>query len=217
MRILFEDQNLISVVKPAGSLSVPSILGKKDPRPVVGLQLQEMLKSSVYPLHRLDLEVSGVLAFAKTPKTQKEILELWENGKVRKTYRALSSHQNFSHWPSHVSGQLSDALVENPWISWIVAGKRRSFVASHGQKSMTRWKQLEVGENHIEWELEPVTGRRHQLRLELSRRGFPIWGDQLYGSPVPSPSTGMALVAVSLEIPGYKKIELDWNWSPWIL
>jgi 23S rRNA-/tRNA-specific pseudouridylate synthase len=216
MRILFEDQNLISVFKPAGSLSVPSNMGKKDPRPVVGIQLQEQIQKPIFPLHRLDLEVAGILAFAKTSQVQKEILDLWEQGKVQKTYRALTYHQNFSHWPENVSGALKDSLTENLWVSWIVAGKKRSFIGSHGQKSITRWKQVETNSEFIQWELEPVTGRRHQLRLELSRRGFPIWGDQLYGSTKTSPEGGIALVAVGLEIPGFQKLQLDWSWAPWI-
>ena len=215
MKILFENSDWVAVQKPAGWLSVPSTQGKADPRPVVGLELQKQLSTKIYPLHRLDLEVSGVLAFAKSALVQKKILDLWNQGKVQKVYRALTSPQDFSHWPDSVPGKVERELQENPWISLLVAGKKRAFVAPHGMKSVTKWKRLSETEDCIEWELEPVTGRRHQLRVELSRRGFPIWGDQLYGSSIQGPSQQIALRAVSLSIEGYPTVLVEGDWESW--
>ena len=216
MKILFEDDNLVAVHKPAGWLSVPSSKGKEDVRHVAGIELQTLLKTTLFPLHRLDFEVEGVLAFAKDHKTQKKILSLWEAGRVRKTYRALTSEEDFSHWPENVEGLVSDSLNKNPWTSWLVAGKRRAFVAKHGSKAITKWEIKEQKPSFIHWELEPVTGRRHQLRVELSRRGYPIWGDALYGSRIEGPKDEIALKAISLQIEGYNLIETQWNWDSWI-
>ncbi len=215
MKILFQDENLVAVHKPAGWLSVPSSKGKEDLRSVVGIELQTLLKTTLFPLHRLDFEVEGVLAFAKNPLTQKNILEYWEVGKVQKKYHALTSLENFSHWPENVEGRVSDSLNRNPWTSLLVAGKRRAFVAKHGSKAITKWKIVDQTNEMIHWELEPVTGRRHQLRVELSRRGFPIWGDKLYGSKLTGPDNEIALKAISLKIEGYNLIETQWNWDSW--
>jgi tRNA pseudouridine32 synthase / 23S rRNA pseudouridine746 synthase len=220
MKILFEDSNIVAVEKPAGWLSVPSSKGKEDKREIVGIKLQDQLKTTLFPLHRLDFEVSGVLAFAKNPKTQSQILGLWEKGEVQKVYRALTLTQNFSHWPENVEGLMRGWPEKNPWVSLLVAGKRRAFVAKHGSKSITNWKTMNEQAPHIEWELEPVTGRRHQLRVELSRRGFPILGDQLYGSVILGPQDEIALKAISLQIKGYPVIKTDfdssWSWDLWL-
>ncbi len=215
MKILFQDENLVAVHKPAGWLSVPSSKGKEDSRSVVGIELQTLLKLTLFPLHRLDFEVAGVLAFAKNPLTQKNILNLWEAGKVQKNYRALTSPENFSHWPDNVEGRVADSLNRNPWTSLLVAGKRRAFVAKHGSKAITKWEIKDRTNDRIEWELEPITGRRHQLRVELSRRGYPIWGDGLYGSKIKGPENEIALKAISLKIEGYNLIETQWNWDSW--
>lgn len=216
MKILFEDQNLVAVLKPAGWLSVPSVKGKADNRSVVGIELQNQLNTTLFPLHRLDYEVSGVLAFAKNSQTQKKILSLWEKRQVQKVYQALTSAQDFSHWPEKVEGKVLEFPSVSPWVSKLVAGKRRAFVAKNGLQSMTRWKIIEQNKTMIEWELEPVTGRRHQLRVELSRRGFPIWGDSLYGSQVKGVQNEIALQAVSLKIEGYDVIEIKSDWESWI-
>lgn len=215
MKILFEDQDLVAVVKPAGWLSVPSSKGIQDTRSVVGIELQNQLKTTIFPLHRLDFEVEGVIAFAKNSKAQGRIQGLWQDGKVQKIYRALTSVQDFSHWPENVAGAEKGQLQNSPWKSLLVEGKKRAFVAKHGLKSITNWKILEQNQNFVEWELEPVTGRRHQLRVELSRHGFPIWGDTLYGSKVKGPESEIALKAVTLKIEGYPEITHSLSWDLW--
>jgi tRNA pseudouridine32 synthase/23S rRNA pseudouridine746 synthase len=215
MKILFEDDDLVAVQKPAGYLSVPSSMGKNDPRPVAGIELQNQLQVTLFPLHRLDLEVEGVLAFAKNTKAQVRISKLWDSGKVQKTYRALTYTRDFFHWPEGIEGKSEGDLGASPWTSLLVAGKRRAFVAAHGLKSITNWKIISENKTEIEWELEPVTGRRHQLRIELSRHGFPILGDHLYGSKIRGPENEIALKAIRLKIEGYDLIEAQWSWDSW--
>ncbi len=216
MKILFEDENLVAVHKPAGWLSVPSVQGKSDSRSVVGIELQNLLKTTIFPLHRLDFEVEGVLAFAKNPPTQAKILDLWQKGQVQKKYRALTQTQDFSHWPENVEGNIFEWPEGKPWTSYLVAGKKRAFVARHGSRSITKWEIIKQKSTFLEWELEPVTGRRHQLRVELSRRGFPIFGDKLYGSQKVGPRTDeIALKAIQLKIEGYELIQTQWDWDSW--
>ena len=68
--VLFENENFIAVDKKSGVLSVPSRMGKEDPRPVLGLELQETLKKQIFPVHRLDFEVSGMSKNDKTIKNK---------------------------------------------------------------------------------------------------------------------------------------------------
>lgn len=219
MKILFQSEDVVIVHKPAGWLSVPSIQGKKDPRPVVGLKLRDTF-GSVYPVHRLDFEVEGVLLFALHTKAQSLLHKIWDDKSVRKTYQAVTGLQDFSHWPQNVEGLIKDPVAEGSqgvWHSKIVQGKRRSFVAPHGQDSDTQYELLSQSENESRWQLSPITGRRHQLRLELSRRGFPILGDHLYGSRVQLKENHIALAATqlsfektfNLHLPNEIKIEWD--------
>ncbi|MFN8792509.1 MAG: RluA family pseudouridine synthase [Bdellovibrionales bacterium] len=219
MKIVFESQDVVIVHKPAGWLSVPSTMGKKDSRPVVGLQLQQKM-GSVYPVHRLDYEVEGLLVFARTSKAQVWLHQYWEQRKVKKVYKARTSLQIFLHWPSQVAGLETASYqvgAQGLWESRIVQGKRRSFIADHGQPSTTQYHLLDQSAEGCTWELQPLTGRRHQLRLELSRRGFPIVGDQLYGSPQTLQGSRIALAAtelifqpgLNLEIP--ERLKIEWG------
>jgi len=221
MKILFQSDDVVVVHKPAGWLSVPSIQGHSDPRQVVGIELRQTF-GSVYPVHRLDFEVEGVLLFALHPKAQSVLHKIWEDRDVKKTYHAITQTQMSSHWPPYVSGLLQDKVnVEDSgvWKSLIVQGKRRSFIGPHGQKSETEFKLLKHNEQAgtLLWELSPLTGRRHQLRLELSRRGFPVLGDKLYGSGMECEKDTIRLAATrlnfdkkfNLNLPD--EIKIEWN------
>lgn len=219
VKILFQSDDVVIVHKPAGWLSVPSIQGTRDPRPVVGIKLRDDF-GSVYPVHRLDFEVEGILLFALHSKAQKLLHKIWEDRSVHKVYQAVTQNQNFDHWPPQVEGLIKDEYQEGQqgqWQSHIVQGKRRSFIAPHGQDSVTEFHLLKRSERGLHWQLSPLTGRRHQLRLELSRRGFPIHGDQLYGSHAKWGEQHIALAATqlkfdknhNLQLPS--EIKIDWD------
>lgn len=189
LEILFENKNLVVVNKPANFLSVPSRHGIEDPRPVVGLELQKMLGHSIYPVHRLDLEVSGILIFAKVPSAQRILNEVFEKRTVKKTYAALTE---------------GTVPPQNKfrWENLLVRGKRRSFVAPHGKTAITEARfQESLPGGELRWELEPLTGRAHQLRVHLSQNGFPILGDELYGATKEFSEAGIALRAVAITLP----------------
>jgi tRNA pseudouridine32 synthase/23S rRNA pseudouridine746 synthase len=171
MQIIFDNNSFVIINKKAGVLSVPSRMGANDPRPVAGLLLQEQLGIQIFPVHRIDFEVSGILVFAKTKQAHALANSWFENKQVKKTYCALTS------------GQVPQAK-EFEWKSKILRGKKRAYESPVGKVSVTRAKYLgsQKGSNYLRWELNPVTGRAHQLRFDLSRHGFPIVGDSLYGS-----------------------------------
>lgn len=216
--ILFQNKNFLIVNKPAGYLTVPSRMGKQDPRPVLGFELQDELKKAdhklqLYPVHRLDYEVAGLVMFAKNESAHRLANDWFEHKKVRKHYYALTSTQSFSHWPDKVANPREiftnlKALNENSQFEWrnqIEKGKRRAFQSPRGKTTLTQAALIGFVKNKDEmstvksrhlsnllnttqsfdflfWDLQPVTGRSHQLRFELSFRGFPILGDHLYGS-----------------------------------
>lgn len=207
MKIIFENEFFVFVDKEAMVLTVPPRM--KDKRPVLGLQLQEKLKTQIFPVHRLDFEVSGIVCFAKNEKAHRKSQYWFEDKRVMKYYEAQTSVQNFDHWPPNVPNPR-EKLSENPgqnyhWESKILRGKKRSFFSPAGDLAITEAKIEKAENNVLTWILNPITGKPHQLRLELSYRGFPIHGDELYGSQVKI-SKGISLNSYQLD---FSKISGD--------
>ena len=204
IHILFQNENFVVCNKPAGVLSVPS-RDRNDPRGCLGIALQHELKQSVLPVHRLDFEVSGLILFALNKKAHRASQNWFEKRTISKIYEAKTSLQDFSHWPEAIPTvrdklelQLQKVFL---WKTQIQRGKRRSFESPHGDWAETRAQVKNVEDSKVSWDLFPLTGKSHQLRLELSRRGFPIHGDTLYGSKIVLPAvSGISLRAVCLDL-----------------
>jgi tRNA pseudouridine32 synthase / 23S rRNA pseudouridine746 synthase len=196
--ILFQNEHFLAVDKRAGWLTVPSRFGAEDPRPCEGLDWERQLGARLFPVHRLDEEVSGVLLFAKSPDSHRQANGWFEKHEVRKLYEAFTE------------GDKTPTDQEKfVWESLLLRGKKRAYEKPFGKKAVTEATfhgTLQEGPNFFNsWRLEPLTGRSHQLRYELSKHGWPIWGDSLYGSKIRFPIDGaIALRAVQLD---FKKCE----------
>lgn len=195
--IVFANERVLVLDKPAGWLSVPSRVGAADERPCAGLIAQERL-GRLWPVHRLDLEVSGLLVFARDAEAHRLLSQAFEARAVRKTYDGRSEG---SPPPDASIG------VEARWESTLLRGKRRAYVHPAGKPAVTLATLLAVepapdrgGASVLSWRLVPLTGRAHQLRVELGRRGCPLLGDTLYGASAPLPGGGIALRAAALEL-----------------
>ena len=199
--VLFENSDFIVVDKASGVLSVPSRVGEKETRPVLGKILEAALKIKIFPVHRLDAEVSGILLYAKNAQAHREANQVFENHWVQKTYEALSiAAGDFQKAAANLAnstpagkfsssdGQFPEIGATVEWRSKLLRGKKRAYESSGGKDSLTRAKikaKLEWrGHLALLWELEPVTGRSHQLRFEMARHKVPICGDTLYGSTI---------------------------------
>jgi len=172
---LYADEALLVFDKPSGLLAVP---GR-------GADKQDCLSARVqarYPdaliVHRLDMPTSGLMVMARGPAVQRALSKAFAAREVKKRYVAI------------VAGRL-DAPLEG-WgmidLPIIVDWPNRPLrVVDHqlGKPSLTRWRVLEVdeAETRTRVELEPVTGRSHQLRVHLRELGHPILGDALYAPP----------------------------------
>lgn len=198
-RICFENKFFVAADKPEGWLTVPSRFEREDERTVLGRELEKELNTRLYPVHRLDFEVSGLVLFAKDASSHR-LANDWFSGKVvRKTYQALSGRRDFSHWPADLAKADEPLTPEgiHTWKCRILRGKRRSYEHPKGDPAVTEASYTESGDD-LQWTLAPITGRSHQLRFELSRHGFPIHGDALYGSRAQWAS-GIALRSVKLD------------------
>lgn len=168
LRVLFEDDSLLILDKPSGLLTVP---GRQVWNQDSLLNRASFEKGVLLTVHRLDLETSGVVAFAKTKFAQAKLQEYFAKRQVRKTYHAL-----LTACPKEKSGEISLPLGPDPNRG------ARSMVCQHGKEAITKFKVLEPQSSRVEF--YPLTGRSHQLRIHArDGLGSPIRGDKLYGSP----------------------------------
>ena len=218
--ILFLNDDFVICDKPSLTLSVPD--RHQSDRPCLGLYLQLKLNKNIFPVHRLDYEVSGLVMYALNAKAHKVSQDWFQSKQIEKNYSAWTlAKQDFSHWPSNIP--KSDQGIyfhsdpkENIW-SWkvqLLRGKRRSYESKNGDWAITKAELIQEVHSFFEWRLSPITGKPHQLRFELSRHGFPIIGDTLYGGVplelaknkefIPYLNNGIALRAVRLNFTNCK-------------
>ena len=174
LNIFFEDEWLIVVDKPAGTLTVP---GKDEDSvsllELVGEKLPE--SETALEVHRLDQATSGLVIIAKTKLAQKLLRQQFEERLVSKTYIAL-----LDGTPAHDKGVIDLPLRLNP------NDRPRQMVDNiHGKRAITEYQVLERRGNCTLVEFHPLTGRTHQLRVHASHPlglNCPIVGDMLYGT-----------------------------------
>ena len=191
--LVLENDHFIIVDKKAMVLSVPARTGEEDGRPVLGHILEIDFNLTLYPVHRLDYEVQGLIMFAKTPAAHKAGNAWFEKKEVFKSYMALTK-------PLKVAPENIFKVGESySWKAKILRGKKRAYLSSHGKESLTQATLIKIENGIFHWEMNPITGRSHQLRFELFRHHHPILGDSLYGSDEKFTSDGIALRAFKID------------------
>jgi tRNA pseudouridine32 synthase/23S rRNA pseudouridine746 synthase len=184
--VLHETDEVLFVDKPAGLLSVPGRLAEhKDSL----LERLEAENPNIRLVHRLDMDTSGVMVFAKTDQAQRELNWQFERRDVRKTYLA------------EVIGQMAETgTVDKPLMrDW--PNRPLQKVDEAGKPSVTHWRVLERRSNNSIVELTPETGRSHQLRVHMAEEGHAIIGDVFYATKaIADMSDRLLLHAYSLEL-----------------
>ena len=197
LSLIHADEHLLVFDKPAGLLAVP---GR-------GPENQDCLSARAqaeYPdaliVHRLDMATSGLIVMARGVEAQRRLSMAFEKRRVHKRYTAV------------VAGVLHNPLPDNGWnsidlpliIDWL-ARPRSKVDHGIGKPSLTRWRiaaEPAPIRDTTRLDLEPVTGRSHQLRVHLMAIGFPIVGDPLYASEAQEAMAPRLLLhAQSIEIP----------------
>ena len=169
LTILYEDASLLAVDKPAGMLIHPSRnrLTGTLANLVQGHYEAQGITAAFHPLTRLDRDTFGIVLIAKSAYVH----ALLQEQRPRKLYYA----RTFGG-PGAEAGIIDAPIARKPLPSLLRE------VRPDGKPSLTRYRVLERREESCLLELEPVTGRTHQLRLHCARMGFPILGDPQYGS-----------------------------------
>ena len=170
LSILYEDEWLLAVDKPAGMLIHPSRAKNTGTLAnfVAGYYQKTCQKSAFHPLTRLDRDTFGIVLLAKSA----HIHALLQQEKPKKTYRALV----YGAPPEEV-GTVTAPIARCPLPSLL----RK--IDPEGKPCVTEYRVLERRDAVSQLELHPITGRTHQLRLHCAHLGCPILGDPQYGSP----------------------------------
>lgn len=174
LNVIFEDEWLIVVNKPAGMLSIPGKLSSDS----LQERVQRLRPGEEPPMivHRLDMATSGLLIFAKTKEVHKRMQALFKTHDIKKQYTAILDGEIQIN-----SGEIRLPLILNP--------KERPLQMvsfAHGKSAITRFEVVSCSEGKTRVHFYPITGRTHQLRIHAAHPeglNTPILGDTLYGTP----------------------------------
>ncbi|WP_299513261.1 RluA family pseudouridine synthase [uncultured Limnohabitans sp.] len=179
MTPLHEDEHLLVLEKPSGLLSVPG--RGPDKQDCLAKRVQDRYPEALV-VHRLDQDTSGLLIMARGIEAQRRLNKLFETRQVKKRYVAVVAGQPVQTQSAMLADEAGWRTIEGPiLLDW----ERRPIHIIHpdGKASQSRWRVLQTGDNASLIELEPVTGRTHQLRVHLQSIGHPMLGDSLYATP----------------------------------
>jgi 23S rRNA pseudouridine1911/1915/1917 synthase len=185
IEILYEDNHLIAINKKPGDLA-QSDASEEDPLQdtiMAFLKERDKKPGNVYlgTLHRLDKPVSGVVVFAKTSKAAARMSEIIRSREALKVYIAVTEKGSFGK--DNQPERFSDALVREGDRTFTKAGKPDAFLDIITLPSSERKIQA----------IRLISGKKHQIRAQLTSRGCPIIGDRRYGSKISLPEDAIAL------------------------
>lgn len=180
-KVIYEDENVIVLDKPAGLLSMAK--GEYCP--------EKTLEDYGLLVHRLDRDTSGVVILAKNSETQAMLRKQFQDRKTHKTYNAI------------VEGhpKLPEAMIDLP-IARNLKHPTTFQVDPRGKEAKTFYRVLKQNDRFSLLELKPESGRTHQLRVHLRYLNTPIFGDPVYGTGKKAPRLYLHAKKLEITIPG---------------
>lgn len=173
LHILYEDEDVIVIDKPAGLLSMAG--GEERERTAYQALMhhvsQQRANARVFIVHRLDRDTSGVMMFAKRESVQQALQQAWKDVVVERVYVALVEGQ-----VSQREGKLTSWLKESNTLTMYVAKP------GEGQKAVLRYKVMQLGPMYTLLEVRLDTGRKNQIRVQMQQMGHSVVGDRRYGA-----------------------------------
>ena len=171
IKVLYEDNHLIGVLKDVNIPTQKDSSNDVDMVTIVKDYIKEKYNKpgNVYLglLHRLDRPVSGVMVFAKTSKAAERMTKMIKNHEVNKTYYAVLEGKIDS------KGRLIDKLLKDERTNTVRVSK-------DGKEAILDYERVDYKDNYSLVKINLITGRSHQIRVQFSSRGYPLYGDQRY-------------------------------------
>ena len=186
MQILYSDRSLVACIKPVGL----------DSEAEVPAALKEILGGEIFPIHRLDLNVGGVMVYARTKAAAASLSKAVQEGLMVKEYVALV------HGTPPQRGDWEDHLFKD-------SRKNKVFIVKKERKGVKlarlEFDRLTAGEQSLV-HIRLHTGRSHQIRVQFSSRGFPLVGDHKYGSRDAATAPMLFSCRITLPLGGETKV-----------
>ena len=168
MELLYEDKDIVVCIKPVGL----------DSEHQLPQALQQQLGGEVFTLHRLDMNVGGVMVYARTKAAAAKLSAAIQHGEMIKEYVALV------HGTPPEEGDWEDLLFKDSRRNKVfVVDRQRGGV----KKARLEYKRLTAGDQSLV-RIRLHTGRSHQIRVQFASRGYPLVGDRKYGAHDNSPA-----------------------------
>ena len=194
MQVIYEDNHLIVVNKAPGEIVQGDKTGDTPLSEVVKEYLKEKYNKpgNVFcgVVHRIDRPVGGLVIFAKTSKALERLNRMLREGEIHKTYHALVEGK-----PEKSEGRLTNYLKNDGRLN-------KTFISSEkdpeAKESVLEYTTLAIGDHYSLLEINLLTGRKHQIRAQLSAIGHPIKGDLKYGAKRSNKDGGISLLAKSI-------------------
>jgi 23S rRNA pseudouridine1911/1915/1917 synthase len=216
-RVLYEDNHLLAVVKPPGILAQGDSTGRPNlldlAKDYIRITYNKPGRAFLGLVHRLDRQVGGVMVFARTSKAAGRLSAQFREKTTQKLYLAV------------VHGALNPS--DGELVNLLVRRGRKTVPADAAdkgaQEAALSYQTQSAGATRSLVEIQLLTGRRHQIRSQLSEAGHPIVGDTLYGSSVPSQADSIGLWAHTIAVTHPTRDESltftsppppDWPWLP---
>ena len=195
MHILYEDNHIIIVNKSPGEI----VQGDKTGDIPISDKLKQYLKEKYNKpgnvfcgvVHRIDRPVGGLVIFAKTSKALERLNKMLREGEIHKTYLALVEGKPICREATLKNFLKSDGKLNKTFIS-----KESD---PEAKESILQYKTLNNGDRYSLLEVNLLTGRKHQIRAQLSSIGHPIKGDLKYGAKRSNPDGSISLLARKIE------------------
>ena len=169
--LVYLDEHMLLVSKPAGLLAVPG--RGEDKQDCLSARLQAQVPGALV-VHRLDMATSGLMLMARSAAVQRTLSLAFEQRRIHKLYEAVVH--------GHLSADPECHEIDLPLGADWPHRPRQQGDHTHGKPSRTRWRWLAHEGPHSRVQLEPLTGRTHQLRVHMQAIGHAIVGDALYAA-----------------------------------
>ena len=186
MTILYSDCDIVACIKPVGL----------DSESDIPAALKEALGGEIFPIHRLDKNVGGVMVFARTKAAAASLSKAVQDGAVVKEYVAMV------HGTPPESGDWEDFLFKDSKKNKVFAVKKERKGVKYARLEFDRLRAGEQSLMHIRLH----TGRSHQIRVQFSSRSFPLVGDHKYGSRDSATAPMLFSCRISLPHHGQMKV-----------